>query len=210
MFWEGGMKMVFELPKLQYAYNALDPYIDEMTMTIHHSKHHQAYIDNLNKAVAGTQFESMAVEELLKKLDAVPDGIRTAVRNHGGGHYNHSLFWKMMAPGAGGEPSGELAGAINEKFGGFEKFKEQFTAAALGRFGSGWGWLVEDRGALEICSTPNQDSPVSEGKKVILGNDVWEHSYYLRYMNRRADYLKAWWNVVNWKFAEGLFTAAQG
>lgn len=193
---------MFELPKLDYAYNALEPYIDEKTMTIHHTKHHQAYIDNLNKAVTGTPFEKKTVEELLKDLNAVPESIRNAVRNHGGGHYNHSLFWKMMGPEKGGTPSGELGEALNKKFGSFEKFVEQFTATAMGRFGSGWGWLVLSKNELEIMSTPNQDSPISEGKKVILGVDVWEHSYYLKFGPKRADYIKEWCNVVNWNFAE--------
>lgn len=196
---------MFELPKLDYAYNALEPYIDEMTMTIHHTKHHQAYIDNVNKAIAGTPFEKMAVEDILKDLNAVPDSIRTAVRNHGGGHYNHSLFWKMMGPGKGGSPSGEFGEAINGKFGSFDKFVELFSASAMSRFGSGWAWLVSNNGTLEITSMPNQDNPISEGKNPLLGLDVWEHAYYLRYMNKRADYVKAWWNVVNWEFVESLY-----
>jgi Fe-Mn family superoxide dismutase len=193
---------MFELPKLPYEYNALEPYIDEQTMTIHHTKHHQAYIDNLNKAVTGTPLDGKPVESLLKDLNAVPDGIRNAVRNHGGGHYNHSLFWQMMGPGKGGSPSGELAEKINEKFGGFEKFQELFSASAMGRFGSGWAWLVTNKDALEIVSTANQDNPISDGKEVVLGLDVWEHSFYLRYQNRKAEYIKAWWNVVNWDSAE--------
>ncbi|HLD62268.1 MAG TPA: superoxide dismutase [Candidatus Norongarragalinales archaeon] len=196
---------MFELPKLEYAYNALEPYIDEMTMTIHYTKHHQAYIDNANKAVAGTPFDGKPVEELLENLNSVPDNIRTAVRNNGGGHYNHTLFWKMMGPGKGGSPSGELGGAINEKFGSFDKFVEQFSDSAAKRFGSGWAWLVSNSGSLEIMSTANQDNPISEGKTPLLGIDVWEHAYYLRYMNKRADYVKAWWNVVDWAYAESLF-----
>jgi len=196
---------VFELPKLEYAYNALEPFIDEQTMTIHHTKHHQAYLDNLNKAVAGTPLEQTAVEDILKDLNKVPEGIRTAVRNHGGGHYNHSLFWKMMAPGAGGQPSGALSDAITAKFGGFDKFVEQFSASAMGRFGSGWAWLVSTPGGMEIVSTANQDTPLSEGKMPLLALDVWEHSYYLKYQNKRADYVKAWWNVVNWKYVEELY-----
>lgn len=196
---------MFELPKLQYAYNALEPYIDEMTMTIHHTKHHQAYIDNVNKAIAGTPFEKMEIEDILKDLNAVPENIRTPVRNHGGGHYNHSLFWNMMGPGMGGEPSGNLGDAIKTKFGSFQKFQEEFEKAATGRFGSGWAWLIINKEELEVVSTANQDNPISDGKKPLLGVDVWEHSYYLRYQNRRADYIKAWWNVVNWKYAEGLY-----
>ncbi len=193
---------MFELPKLPYDYNALEPWIDEMTMTIHHTKHHQGYTDNFNKAIAGTPFESKTVEEILGNLNAVPEGIRNAVRNNGGGFYNHDLFWKMMGTGKGGQPNGNLGEALNGKFGSFEKFVEQFSASAMGRFGSGWAWLVSNNGNLEIISTANQDSPISEGKKVLLGIDVWEHSYYLKYQNRRAEYVKAWWNVVNWDFAE--------
>ncbi len=196
---------MFELPKLDYAYNALEPYIDEMTMTIHHTKHHQAYIDNVNKAIVGTQFDSKPVEELLKNLNSIPDNIRNAVRNHGGGHYNHTLFWKMMGPGKGGSASGELGEAINSKFGGFDKFVEQFSASAMGRFGSGWAWLVSNGGVLEIMSTANQDNPLTEGKKSLLGLDVWEHSYYLKWQNRRADYVKTWWNVVNWDYVQTLY-----
>ena len=196
---------MFELPKLEYAYNALEPFIDEQTMTIHHTKHHQAYLDNLNKAIAGTPFEQMKIEDIMRDLNAVPEGVRTAVRNHGGGHYNHSLFWKMMAPGKGGEPSGSLGDAIKTKFGSFEKFVEQFSASAMGRFGSGWAWLVQSGNGMEIVSTANQDTPLSEGKMPLLGIDVWEHSYYLKYQNRRAEYVKAWWNVVNWNYVEELY-----
>lgn len=199
------METVFELPKLKYAYNSLEPYIDEMTMTIHHTKHHQAYIDNANKAIAGTPFDGKLAEELLKNLNAIPESIRNAVRNHGGGHYNHTLFWEMMGPGKGGSPSGELGGAINEKFGSFDKFVEQFSDSAAKRFGSGWAWLVSNNGSLEIMSTANQDNPISEGKTPLLGIDVWEHAYYLRYMNKRADYVKNWWNVVDWEFVESLY-----
>lgn len=199
---------MFELPKLDYAYNALEPWIDEQTMVVHHDKHHQAYADNYNKAVAGTPFDSKPIEEVLKSLNAVPEGIRTAVRNHGGGAYNHALFWKMMAPGAGGEANGELGEAISKKFGGFSKFVELFSASAMGRFGSGWAWLVLNGKELEIMSTANQDSPVSEGKIPLLALDVWEHSYYIRYNNRRADYVKAWWNVVNWKYVSANYEKA--
>ena len=196
---------MFVLPKLDYAYNALEPHIDELTMTIHHTKHHQAYIDNANKALAGTPMESMAVEDILKDLSKVPEDKRNAVRNNAGGHYNHALFWQMMGPGKGGSPSGNLSDAINAKFGGFEKFQEQFTATAMGRFGSGWGWLVSNNGTLEIMSTANQDTPLSEGKMPLLGIDMWEHAAYLRYQNRKADYIKAWWNVVNWDFVQSRF-----
>jgi len=199
---------MFSLPKLDYAYNALEPHIDELTMTIHHTKHHQAYIDNANKAIAGTPMENKTVEELLSDLNAVPEDKRTAVRNHGGGHYNHALYWKMMAPGAGGQPSGNLGDAIKTKFGSFEKFQEQFANAGLTRFGSGWAWLISNKGQLEIMSTANQDNPISEGKTPLLGCDVWEHAYYLRYQNKRADYLKAWWNVVNWDYVAELFKKA--
>ncbi len=196
---------MFELPKLPYAYNALEPFVDELTMTIHHTKHHQAYVDNANKALAGTPFASAPVEDVIMSLDSIPEAVRTAVRNNAGGHYNHSLFWQMMGPGKGGSPGGELEEAIAAKFGGFEKFQEQFAAAAIGRFGSGWAWLVMSKGALEIMSTPNQDSPIMDGKQPVLGLDVWEHSYYLKWQNRRADYIKTWWNVVNWDFAQERF-----
>jgi len=189
----------FELPKLPYEYNALEPYIDERTMNIHHTKHHQAYVDNLNKAVGGTAFEKKDITELIRGLASVPDNIRTAVRNNGGGHLNHSMFWKMMAPGAGGEPSRSLGDSINSKFGGFEKFKEEFKKAALGRFGSGWAWLVLNGKELEVVSTANQDTPLTDGKPPLLGIDVWEHAYYLKYQNRRAEYVDSFWNVVNWE-----------
>ncbi len=199
---------MFSLPKLDYEYNALEPHVDELTMTIHHTKHHQAYIDNANKALAGTPMESWTVEDILKDLSKTPEDKRNAVRNNAGGHLNHSLFWKMMGPGKGGQPSGDLGDAINGKFGSFEKFQEQFAAAGVGRFGSGWAWLVSNKGALEIMSTANQDTPLSEGKTPLLGVDVWEHGYYLKYQNRRADYIKAWWNVVNWDFVAELFKKA--
>ena len=198
-----------ELPKLPYEYNTLEPYIDEMTMRIHHTKHHQAYIDKLNGAVKGTEFENMDVNELLKKINDVPENIRTAVRNHGGGHSNHSFFWQIMAPDAGGDPQGDVADAINEAFGDFNKFKEELTNAGLNRFGSGWAWLVSDKGKLSVISTPNQDSPIMEGKNPLLGVDVWEHAYYLKYQNKRADYLSAFWNVVNWKKVNELFEKAR-
>lgn len=202
---------MFELPKLPYAYNALEPYIDEMTMTIHHTKHHQAYVDNANKALVGTGLENSTVQEVIQSLDKVPESVRTAVRNNAGGHYNHSRFWEMMGPGKGGSPAGELGEAITKKFGGFDKFQEQFSAAGVGRFGSGWAWLIKGKdGGLEIVSTPNQDSPKMEGKHVLLGVDVWEHAYYLKYQNKRADYIKNWWNVVNWDFVADRFKSTLG
>jgi len=197
------------LPKLPYDYNALEPYIDAQTMTIHHTKHHQAYIDKLNGTIKGTHFENMDVNELLKKINDVPENIRTAVRNHGGGHSNHSFFWQIMAPNAGGEPHGNVGDAIKSTFSGFDKFKEEFTNAGLNRFGSGWAWLVVNNGKLEVYSTANQDSPLMENKTPILGVDVWEHAYYLKYQNKRGDYLSAWWNVVNWKKVEEMFKKAK-
>ena len=191
-----------ELPKLDYAYDALEPHIDAKTMEIHHSKHHATYVQKLNDAVKGTKYEKMDVDEILKKLSEVPENIRTAVRNHGGGHSNHRMFWKMMSPAGGGEPTGKVADAITKDFGGFDKFKEQFTAAALGRFGSGWAWLVSNKGKLEITSTANQDSPLSDAKTPILGLDLWEHSFYLKHQWRKADYVAVWWEVVNWKEVE--------
>ena len=196
--------MAFELPKLGYAYDALEPTIDAKTMEIHHTKHHQAYIDKLNQALEKyPEFQNMEIEEILKSLDKLPEDIRTAVRNNGGGHYNHDLFWKIMSPYSEKKPVGELAEKINEKFGDFESFKAKFKEAGIGRFGSGWSWLVlsEDK-RIDIVSTPNQDNPMSEGKEVIFGLDVWEHAYYLKYMNKRPDYIEAWWNVVNWKAIE--------
>jgi Fe-Mn family superoxide dismutase len=180
-------------------------------MQIHHTKHHQAYVDNLNKAIADSPVASWSLEELISKLGQVPEGIRTAVRNHGGGHLNHSLFWKMMTPQASGAPTGPLAQAIANAFGSFESFKEKFTAQALGRFGSGWAWLVvKPTGQLEVTSTANQDSPLTDGDKPILGVDVWEHAYYLKYQNRRNEYIQAWWNVVNWDFVNELWQKARG
>jgi len=194
-----------ELPKLPYGYDALEPHIDAKTMEIHHSKHHQAYIDKLNGAVKGTEFEDMDVNELLQKLDSLPDDIKGVVRNNGGGHSNHSFFWEIMSPDGGGFPSGELQKAMHAKWGDFDKFKEEFIAAGVGQFGSGWAWLIVDNGKLSITSTPNQDTPISEGKTPILGVDVWEHAYYLNYQNKRPDYLAAWFNVVNWAKANELF-----
>lgn len=194
---------MFKLPELNYSYDALEPHIDARTMEIHHTKHHQAYIDNVNKALEGQEkLKELSVEELLKSLNEVPEAIRTAVRNNGGGHYNHSLFWELMSPNGGGKPEGELARKIDEDLGGFEKFKDDFKKAALGRFGSGWAWLVLDGDKLAVVSTPNQDNPISEGKKPLLGIDVWEHAYYLKYQNKRADYIDAFWNVVDWKKVE--------
>jgi Fe-Mn family superoxide dismutase len=202
--------MPFSLPPLPYPYDALEPYIDKLTMEIHHTKHHAGYVNNLNKALeSAPELANKSLEELLANNCAiVPEKIRTAVRNHGGGHINHSLFWEIMGPKAGGEPRGKLAEAINQTFGSFEKFKEKFTEAALGRFGSGWAWLVltPDK-KLEVYSTANQDSPLMEGNIPILGLDVWEHAYYLKYQYRRADYVQAWWNVVNWAAVEKRFTS---
>jgi superoxide dismutase, Fe-Mn family len=191
--------MAFTLPALPYANDALEPHIDARTMEIHHTKHHQAYVNNLNAAVEkAPELASKSLDDLMRGINSVPEGVRTAVRNNGGGHWNHSLFWQLMGPGKGGEPTGKLADAIKSAFGDFNKFKEQFAAAGVGRFGSGWAWLVNDGGKLSITSTPNQDNPLMEGKTAILGLDVWEHAYYLKYQNRRPDYITAWWNVVNW------------
>ena len=197
--------MAFTLPPLPYSYDALEPHIDEATMKLHHGKHHQAYVDKLNAAIAASEWESKSLDEIMVSLDKVPDKIKAAVRNNGGGHYNHSLFWQWMSPTGGGEPTGKVAEAINSKFGSFAKFKEEFEAAGMSRFGSGWVWLIQDGGELSIVTTPYQDCPVSEGKKVLLGNDLWEHAYYLKYQNRRPEYLAAWWNVVNWDKVTELF-----
>ena len=201
--------MSFTLPPLPYAPDALEPHIDKMTMEIHHGKHHNAYVTNLNKALeSAPDLASKTIEELLANNCAiVPENIRTAVRNNGGGHINHSMFWKIMGPNAGGAPVGGVAQAITGAFGSFDTFKEKFNAAGVGRFGSGWAWLIKTASSVEITSTPNQDSPVMEGKKVVFGCDVWEHAYYLKYQNRRPDYLAAWWNVVNWKEIENRFNA---
>ena len=197
--------MAFTLPPLPYSYDALEPHIDEATMKLHHGKHHQAYVDKLNAAIAASEWESKSLDEIMVSLDKVPDKIKAAVRNNGGGHYNHSLFWQWMSPTGGGEPTGKVAEAINSKFGSFAKFKEEFEAAGMSRFGSGWVWLIQDGSELSIATTPYQDCPVSEGKKVLLGNDLWEHAYYLKYQNRRPEYLAAWWNVVNWNKVTELF-----
>ena len=191
--------MAFELPPLPYDYNALEPHIDEQTMRIHHDKHHAAYVKNVNAALEKHPDVSVSsVEDLVSNLGAVPEAIRTAVRNNGGGHANHTLFWQVMAPNAGGPPSGAIGDAIASTFGSFDTFKEQFAAAAMGRFGSGWAWLVRAGGSLAIESSPNQDTPLSDGKTPLLGLDVWEHAYYLKYQNRRPEYIGNWWNVVNW------------
>ena len=198
--------MAHELPKLPYSNDALEPHIDARTMEIHHTKHHQAYITNLNGAIQGKpELEKKSIEDLIQNLSSVPEDIRTVVRNNGGGHWNHTFFWQIMGPGKGGEPGGELGTALKTAFGGFDKFKEAFAKAGTGRFGSGWAWLVNDGGKLSITSTPNQDNPLMEGKRPILGIDVWEHAYYLKYQNRRPDYITAWWNVVNWDKVAELF-----
>jgi superoxide dismutase, Fe-Mn family len=201
--------MAYTLPALPYAFNALEPHIDARTMEIHHGKHHQAYITNLNNAIQGTELGNQSIESLVAAIDKVPENIRAVVRNNGGGHANHSLFWTIMAPGAGGEPSGDLAAAITSQLGGFAAFKEALTKAGTGRFGSGWGWLSVDRNKkLVVESTPNQDSPLMHGNTPILGVDVWEHAYYLHYQNRRPDYLAAFFNVINWKGVAERYAAA--
>ncbi|MFN2604044.1 MAG: superoxide dismutase [Gemmatimonadaceae bacterium] len=190
--------MAFTLPALPYDFGALEPHIDTLTMQIHHGKHHQAYVNNLNAAIEkAPELAKKSLDDLMRGLDKVPEAVRTAVRNNGGGHWNHSMFWEIMSP-SGGEPTGKLADAIQDSFGGLDKFKEQWAAAGGGRFGSGWVWLIPDGKKLTIASTPNQDNPLMEGKTPILGLDVWEHAYYLKYQNRRPDYITAWWNVVNW------------
>jgi Fe-Mn family superoxide dismutase len=203
--------MAITVPPLPYASDALEPYIDKQTMEIHHDKHHGAYVTNLNKALeSAPDLQNKTVEELLANNCAiVPENIRTAVRNNGGGHINHSMFWQIMAPKAGGNPSGNVAQAINSAFGSFDQFKEKMNAAGVGRFGSGWAWLVKSGGKVEIISTANQDSPVMEGKFPVMGVDVWEHAYYLKYQNRRPEYLGAWWNVVNWPEIEKRFNSAK-
>ncbi len=204
--------MPYELPPLPYPNDALEPHIDAATMEIHHDKHHQAYITNLNKALEGhADLGSKPINELIADLSAVPESARTAVRNNGGGHANHSFFWKIMGPNGGGEPTGELAEAITETFGGLDALKEKINAAGAGRFGSGWSWLVLSKDKkLEVISTPNQDSPIMDGHTPILGVDVWEHAYYLKYQNKRPDYLKAWWNTLNWAAINENYLAARG
>ncbi len=200
--------MAFELPKLDYAYDALEPHIDAKTMEIHHTKHHQTYIDKANDALAGTELEGKSVEEVLTNLDKLPEAKRTPVRNNAGGHYNHSLFWTILSPNGGGDPTGAVADAINAAFGDFGSFKTAFADAAVGRFGSGWAWLVAANGGVEVTSTPNQDATILDGKTPVLGLDVWEHAYYLNYQNRRPDYIAAFWNIVNWDEVNRRLAAA--
>ena len=200
--------MAFSVPDLPYDYDALEPHIDEATMRVHHDKHHQAYVDKANAALEGTEWADKDVTDVVANLDQLPDDKRTAVRNNAGGHANHSFFWQVMSPDGGGEPSGALADAINAKFGDFESFKEEFKSAGVGQFGSGWAWLVHDGNELQVTSTPNQDSPLTDGQTPLLGADVWEHAYYLKYQNKRPDYLDAFWNVVNWDEVAGRFDQA--
>jgi superoxide dismutase, Fe-Mn family len=203
--------MAFSLPALPYAYDALEPHIDARTMEIHHTKHHQAYVNNLNAAIEkAPELANKSLDDLMRGINSVPEAVRTAVRNNGGGHWNHSMFWQLMGANKGGEPTGTLADAIKSAFGDFSKFKEQFAAAGGGRFGSGWAWLINDGGKLSITSTPNQDNPLMDGKTAILGLDVWEHAYYLKYQNRRPDYVAAWWNVVNWTDMGRRYDRAKG
>jgi superoxide dismutase, Fe-Mn family len=202
--------MAFELPPLPYAYDALEPYIDAQTMQLHHDKHHATYVTNLNNALKGTQYESLAVGDVIRRLNEIPENVRTAVRNNGGGHLNHSMFWQIMKPNGGGAPTGEIASAIDSAFGSFDAFKTAFNDAGAKRFGSGWAWLVLDgSGKLQVTSTANQDNPTTDGLFAILGNDVWEHAYYLKYQNRRPEYLSAWWNVVNWDEVNKRFAEAR-
>jgi superoxide dismutase, Fe-Mn family len=202
--------MAFEVPPLPYDYNALEPTIDDATMHLHHDKHHQAYVDKVNAALEGTEWADRPIEDVLRNLDQIPDAKRNAVRNNGGGHYNHSLFWEWMSPDGGGQPDGPLADAINSAFGSFDDFKGKVKDAGVNQFGSGWAWLVHDGSGLAVVSTPNQDSPISTGKTPLLGVDVWEHAYYLKYQNRRPDYIDAWWNVVNWPKVAAGFAAVSG
>jgi Fe-Mn family superoxide dismutase len=202
--------VAYEVPPLPYDYAALEPTIDEQTMHLHHDKHHQAYVDKANDALAGTEWADKPIEEVLQNLSSLPGDKQTVVRNNGGGHANHSLFWESMSPDGGGEPSGELADAITEAFGSLDSFKEQFEANGVAQFGSGWTWLVLEGGSLKLEKTPNQDSPLLNGQTPLLGNDVWEHAYYLKYQNRRPEYLKAWWNVVNWEKVAERYSAAKG
>lgn len=201
--------MAYEVPALPYAYDALEPHIDAETMTLHHDKHHQAYVDKANAALEGTELADTPIEEVIANLDAVQPDKKGPVRNNGGGHLNHTMFWESMSPDGGGEPGGELGEAISAAFGSFDSFKEQFEAAGVGQFGSGWAWLVLDGGELKITSTANQDNPISDGKVPLLGNDVWEHAYYITYRNRRPEYLKAWWNVVAWDKVAERYAAAK-
>ncbi len=196
---------MFTLPDLPYGYDALEPYIDAQTMELHHAKHHQTYIDKLNKAVEGTEHADEPIDTLLQGLDRLPEDIRTVVRNNGGGHYNHSFFWQIMSPNSGGSPAGQLAEMIDSAFGSFDDFKEKFAEAGVSRFGSGWVWLIQDHNALKITDTPNQDTPEMQGISPLLGLDVWEHAYYLKYQNKRPDYIEAWWNVVDWQSVASRF-----
>jgi Fe-Mn family superoxide dismutase len=200
--------MPYTVPDLPYAYDALEPHIDEQTMHLHHDKHHQAYVDKVNAALEGTEWADKPIEEVVTNLSSIPEDKRGAVRNNGGGHYNHSLFWESLSPDGGGAPSGDLGAAIDEAFGSFDDFKEKFEAAGVAQFGSGWAWLVVEGGKVAIVSTPNQDSPLTDGKTPLFGNDVWEHAYYLKYQNKRPDYLKATWNVVDWDKVAERFAAA--
>jgi superoxide dismutase, Fe-Mn family len=202
--------MAFEVPPLPYDYNALEPHIDEATMRVHHDKHHQAYVDKANAALEGTEFESKSIEEVLQNLDALPADKRTAVRNNGGGHYNHSLFWVSMSPDGGGEPDGALADAINSTFGAFADFQAKFKETGVNQFGSGWSWLVHDGTGLAVVGSANQDNPISNGQTPLVGVDVWEHAYYLKYQNRRPDYIDAWWNTVDWSKVAERYQAAAG
>jgi Fe-Mn family superoxide dismutase len=200
--------MPFSVPDLPYAYDALEPHIDEATMRVHHDKHHQAYVDKANAALEGTEWADKDVAEVLKNLDSLPADKQGPVRNNAGGHYNHSLFWQMLSPDGGGAPNGDLGAAIDAKFGSFDAFKEEFKNAGIGQFGSGWAWLVHDGSGLAVAKTPNQDAPISSGSSELLGCDVWEHAYYLKYQNKRPEYLDAFWNVVNWDFVAQRFAAA--
>ena len=202
--------MAYEVPDLPYDYNALEPHIDEATMRVHHDKHHQAYVDKANAALEGTEWADKPVEEVLQNLKKLPEDKQGPVRNNAGGHANHTFFWEIMSPDGGGEPDGDLADAIKDKFGSFSDFQEELKNAGVGQFGSGWAWLIHDGSGLAVVSTPNQDTPVSDGKTPIIGVDVWEHAYYLKYQNKRPDYLDAWWNVVNWAKAAEHFKAASG
>ncbi|MGK2932936.1 MAG: superoxide dismutase [Solirubrobacterales bacterium] len=199
--------MAYEVPDLPYPYDALEPHIDEATMKVHHDKHHQAYVDKTNAALEGTEWADKDIADVVANLDSLPADKQGPVRNNGGGHYNHSLFWEMLSPDGGGAPSGDLAAAIDNKFGSFDDFKEKFKAGGIGQFGSGWVWLVKDGDGVDIVSTPNQDSPLTDGKTPLLGADVWEHAYYLKYQNKRPDYLDAFWNVVNWDYVAERFAA---
>jgi superoxide dismutase, Fe-Mn family len=202
--------MAYEVPPLPYDYDALEPHIDEQTMRLHHDKHHQAYVDKANAALEGTDWADRPVEEVLRNLDRLPDDKRTIVRNNGGGHANHTFFWEIMGPSGGGAPEGDLSAALEQTFGGFDQFKEALSTAAVNQFGSGWGWLVHDGSSLQVIALPNQDSPLMQGLTPILGIDVWEHAYYLKYQNRRPDYVEAWWNVVNWPAVAERYEQARG